>query len=206
MSTPSNFHIPSVLHLDHGFCDPEFARPSKLAVFWHSDGTRFEVAVRDAIAVYSGPGPRVETHQLIISKPASPRHRDVSIVQLHDLAELDGMPEVLRALSHFEAGRLKDAARYASAAGPRWRGLVDYFGGTAAIVASARQLLGKPVASGGHRVIVAHGNVARQSTPVYPGEAEGVVFRPDGDGGFALVARVTPEDWRRLATDHADAE
>ena len=39
------------------------------------------------------------------------------------------MPEVLQALKHFEAGRLKDAARYAVAAGPRWAGLVDYFGG-----------------------------------------------------------------------------
>ena len=84
--------------------------------------------------------------------------------------------------------------------------VAEYFGGVAAIVRTARARLATLPAPGTNTIVVAHGNVARESTPVYPGEAEGVVFRPDGDGGFALVARVTPEDWRRLATDHADAE
>ena len=76
--------------------------------------------------------------------------------------------------------------------------VADYFGGTAAIVATAQRLLGKPVAPGSNRVIVAHGNVARQSTPVYPGEAEAVVFRPLGNSRFELIARITPAQWALL--------
>jgi hypothetical protein len=73
-----------------------------------------------------------------------------------------------------------------------------YFGGRQAIIASARRLLSTPPAAGSNRVIVAHGNVARDSTPVYPGEGEGVVFEPLGDGGFGVVGRISPQDWQRL--------
>ena len=52
---------------------------------------------------------------------------------------------------------------------------------------------------GRNDVYVAHGNVAREATPVYPGEGEAVVFRPRGDDGFEVVGRVRPEDWARLA-------
>lgn len=76
-----------------------------------------------------------------------------------------------------------------------------YFGGRSAIVKTARARLATPPASGTNTVIVAHGNVARDSTPVYPGEAEGVVFRPNGSGGFSVVARVSPEEWARLANE-----
>ncbi|MCP4389070.1 MAG: hypothetical protein GY802_12300 [Gammaproteobacteria bacterium] len=41
----------------------------------------------------------------------------------------------------------------------------EYFGGRAAVVASARKLLASKPRSGGNRVIVAHGNVARAATP-----------------------------------------
>lgn len=131
MSTPTDFQAPAVINLDHGFADPALTGPSKLAVFFMRDGTRIEFAVRDAVSVYAVEGPRLETHQLVVARRTHHSRTAVSIVQLRDLAELDGMPEVLRALEHFEAGRLKDAARYASAAGPRWSGLVDYFGGPA---------------------------------------------------------------------------
>jgi hypothetical protein len=73
----------------------------------------------------------------------------------------------------------------------------EYFGGREAILTSARRLLSTPPPEGTNRVIVAHGNVAREATPVYPGEGEGVVFEPLGVG-FRLVGRVTPEDWRRI--------
>ena len=56
-----------------------------------------------------------------------------------------------------------------------------------------------PPPAGSNRVIVAHGNVARNATPVYPDEGEGVVFEPDGDGGFRLVGRLTADGWRRVA-------
>ena len=79
----------------------------------------------------------------------------------------------------------------------------DYFGGTAAVVKSAQALLARVPAPGSNLVIVAHGNVAREATPVYPDEGEGVVFEPDGAGGFRVVGRLTAAAWRRLspATD-----
>ena len=79
-----------------------------------------------------------------------------------------------------------------------------YFGGRAAIVASAQKLLSTAPQSGGNRVIVAHGNVAREATPVYPGEGEAVVFAPDNQGGFYLVGRLTPEQWSELARNLAE--
>jgi broad specificity phosphatase PhoE len=80
----------------------------------------------------------------------------------------------------------------------------DYFGGRASIVASARSLLASEPQDGSNRVIVAHGNVAREATPVYPDEGEGLVFQSDGAGGFSLRGRIRVDDWTRLvelATD-----
>ena len=130
MHKQSKFRVPKVVRLDEGFCDPRLTRPSLLAVWRQRDGTRVEFAVRDAVSLHVYPGPRLERHQLVVARQ-SRRGPDVAIVQLRELSELNGMPEVLQALEHFEAGRLRDAARYASAAGPRWVGLVDYFGGPA---------------------------------------------------------------------------
>ena len=79
--------------------------------------------------------------------------------------------------------------------------VADRFGGTQAVIASARRLLATVPAGGTNRVIVAHGNVARDATPVYPDEAEAVIFRPDGQGGFDLVGRLTPAQWSALAGD-----
>ncbi len=79
-----------------------------------------------------------------------------------------------------------------------------YFGGRAAIVATAQRLLATPPPGNANRVIVAHGNVAREATPVYPQEGEGLVFRPESDGSFTLVGRLTPAAWSELATRHAD--
>ncbi len=76
----------------------------------------------------------------------------------------------------------------------------DYFGGTAAVVKSAQALLARVPAPGSNVVIVAHGNVAREATPVYPGEGEGVVFEPDGAGGFRVVGRLTAADWQHLSS------
>lgn len=77
--------------------------------------------------------------------------------------------------------------------------VAEYFGGREAIVKTARSRLAAKPAPGTNTVIVAHGNVARDSTPVYPGEAEGVVFLPDGNGGFSVVTRMSPERWGELA-------
>jgi phosphohistidine phosphatase SixA len=73
----------------------------------------------------------------------------------------------------------------------------DYVGGRASVVASAQALLASPPPAG-NRVIVAHGNVAREATPAYPAEGEALVFAPDGEGGFILRGRITVSDWSRL--------
>ncbi len=80
----------------------------------------------------------------------------------------------------------------------------DYFGGRAAIVGKAQTLLATPPAPGTNRVIVAHGNVAREATPVYPGEGEGIVFQPDGNGGFRVITRIPPDRWAQLLTSYTN--
>ncbi len=79
-----------------------------------------------------------------------------------------------------------------------------HYGGRPAIVNRARLLLASTPPGNGNRVIVAHGNVARESTPVYPGEGEGVVFRPLGADGFELVGRVLPQQWAQMQTSAGD--
>lgn len=74
----------------------------------------------------------------------------------------------------------------------------EYFGGRAAIVASATELLSSKPRSGGNRVIVAHGNVAREATPYYPAEGEGLVFEPNSDGSFTLRGRIEARQWTEL--------
>ena len=73
-----------------------------------------------------------------------------------------------------------------------------FVGGRSAIIANARSLLASSPASGTNRVIVAHGNVAREATPVYPDEGEAVVFVPAGEDGFTLRARIGVKDWSQL--------
>ena len=73
----------------------------------------------------------------------------------------------------------------------------NFVGGRASVIATARALLSTTPAEG-NRVIVAHGNVARESTPVYPGEGEMVVFEPLGNSRFRLLGRIAVGDWPRL--------
>ena len=80
----------------------------------------------------------------------------------------------------------------------------EYFGGRAAIVATAQALLATPPEPGTNTVIVAHGNVAQAATPVYPGEGDGIVFQPDGAGGFQYIGQITPADWSRLIDEAPD--
>jgi phosphohistidine phosphatase SixA len=105
---------------------------------------------------------------------ASPYCRTMETARLMDLGEVQPSTDVMN---------LRSAA---------------YFGGRAAVIASAQALLSSPPPDGTNRVIVAHGNVARNATPVYPGEAEAVLFRPDGNGGFDVIARIEPSQWRDL--------
>ena len=75
--------------------------------------------------------------------------------------------------------------------------VAEYFGGPSAIVERARQRLATPPQAGTNTVLVAHGNVLQAATAVYPQEAEAIVFRPDGNGSYAVVARIPPPAWAR---------
>ncbi|MFQ6024846.1 MAG: histidine phosphatase family protein [Acidiferrobacterales bacterium] len=77
--------------------------------------------------------------------------------------------------------------------------VAEYFDGRKAIAQRARARLGVPPAPGTNTVLVAHGNVAREATNVYPAEGEGIVFHPDGNGDFVFIGRLTPKEWARLA-------
>ncbi len=83
--------------------------------------------------------------------------------------------------------------------------VADYFGGREAVIATARRLLSRPPEAGGNRVIVAHGNVARAATPVYPGEGEMVVFKPGGGEGFVFIGRMSPEQWLEYGPEDRSA-
>ena len=79
--------------------------------------------------------------------------------------------------------------------------VAEYFGGRDAIVVNARRLLGQQPPEGTNHVIVAHDNVAINSTSVYPDEGEGLVFKPRGGSDFEFVGRLPAEEWRRLAQE-----
>lgn len=79
----------------------------------------------------------------------------------------------------------------------------QYFGGAAAVTATARRRFAESPPAGTNVVLVAHGNVLSAAADVYVGEAGAAVLRPDGDGGFVLIARVTPEAWWELRADYA---
>jgi len=77
--------------------------------------------------------------------------------------------------------------------------VAEYFGGRSAVVATARALLARPPQKNTNTVVVAHGNVALEATPVYPGEGEGLVFETDGEGSFHFIGRLEPAEWQYLA-------
>ena len=79
----------------------------------------------------------------------------------------------------------------------------EYFGGTSVIAESTRRRLSQSPKRGTNTLLVAHGNVIKEATGEYPGEGGCVVFRPDGGGGFLVVARLQPADWERLAAEFA---
>ncbi len=74
-----------------------------------------------------------------------------------------------------------------------------FFGGRSAILRRARIRLADSPPAGTNVVLVGHGNVAREATPIYPDEAEAALFRPDGNGGFELIGRLDVHQWMLLA-------
>ena len=82
--------------------------------------------------------------------------------------------------------------------------VAEYFGGTSAIAQRTRRRLSRRPQAGTNTVLVAHGNVLVTATDVYPQEAEAIVFRPEGDGRYTFVARISPQEWVRLAAMNGD--
>ncbi len=62
-----------------------------------------------------------------------------------------------------------------------------------------RALLADEPPEGENVVLVGHISNVRPVTGASPEEGGTVVFRPDGKGGFLLVAQVPPQGWQRLA-------
>ncbi len=62
-----------------------------------------------------------------------------------------------------------------------------------------RALLADEPPDGENVVLVGHLSNVGPVTGTSPEEGGTVVFRPDGRGGFALVAEVPPQGWQRLA-------
>ena len=82
--------------------------------------------------------------------------------------------------------------------------VAEYFGGSAAIAANTRRRLSILPQAATNTVLVAHGNVLVTATDVYPQEAEAIVFRPGGSGIWTFVARISPQEWARLAAEYSD--
>jgi phosphohistidine phosphatase SixA len=79
--------------------------------------------------------------------------------------------------------------------------VVALVGGRDAVIARARRVLAQPAPEGANVVIVGHGNLMRAATGAYAGEAGSGIYAPraGSERGFELVARLTPDDWQRLA-------
>jgi broad specificity phosphatase PhoE len=82
--------------------------------------------------------------------------------------------------------------------------VAEYFGGTSAIVEHTHRRLSMLPQAKTNTVLVAHGNVLVTATDVYPQEAEAIVFRPGGIGTWTFVARISPQEWARLAAEYSD--
>lgn len=79
--------------------------------------------------------------------------------------------------------------------------VVDHVGGRDAVIRRAQRVLAQSTPEGANVVIVGHGNLMRAATGAYASEAGSGIYAPraGSEPGFELVARLTPEDWMRLA-------
>jgi broad specificity phosphatase PhoE len=77
--------------------------------------------------------------------------------------------------------------------------VAEMVGGRGKVIDRARTLIADQPAPGTNTVLVAHGNLMRAATGTYADEGGAAVFEPRGGGRFALVARITPEQWAELA-------
>ena len=79
--------------------------------------------------------------------------------------------------------------------------VADYVGGPEAVIRRAQRLLAQPPPEGTNLVIVGHGNLMLAATGAYAGEGGSGIYAPRAGGGFEMVARLSAEDWIRLAEE-----
>lgn len=77
--------------------------------------------------------------------------------------------------------------------------VADLIGGREKLKRTATARLSTPPAAGTNNVIVAHGNVFLLAARTRPVELGAAVVRSDRNGGFSVVARISPEEWATLA-------
>jgi phosphohistidine phosphatase SixA len=79
--------------------------------------------------------------------------------------------------------------------------VVDYVGGRDVVIRRAQRVLARPAPEGANVIIVGHGNLMRAATGAYASEGGSGVYAPraGSEPGFQLVARLSPDDWMRLA-------
>lgn len=84
----------------------------------------------------------------------------------------------------------------------------EFAGGNDAAVRRAQAVLSQAPAAGSNRVIVGHGNLMSAATGVTAAEGGSAVYRPasGSERGFELAARLTAEDWQKLAATFAAAD
>jgi phosphohistidine phosphatase SixA len=69
---------------------------------------------------------------------------------------------------------------------------------SAEAAAALRPLIAAPVARGTNAAFVTHGFNIKSIVGDDFAEGEAAIFKPDGKGGFLLVARVMAQDWSKL--------
>lgn len=81
-----------------------------------------------------------------------------------------------------------------------------YVGGREAVIRRARRVLTEgPPSPDVNQVVVGHGNLMRAATDAYASEGGSGIYAPrrgagaGAEDGFALIARLGPEDWAALA-------
>src|SRR6185503_13596938 len=66
-------------------------------------------------------------------------------------------------------------------------------------IAALKKMLGATPAAGKNTVLVSHGYNLWDAEGFHLGtQGEAAVYKPDGKGGYALVARVLPREWAEL--------
>jgi len=66
------------------------------------------------------------------------------------------------------------------------------------VIQKTRELVSRPVTSGGNRVLVAHGPNMMDLMGYFPVETTIVVFKPKGGNQFEYIGSIRPQDWPQL--------